>query len=485
MTGARPDPPPGHDVTEAARTRPRARHDRLVVPAMLALLLWPAVWNGFPLIFPDTGGYLLRALEGTLTIGRSALYGAFLASGLSFDFWPNVVIQAAVTVFIVRALLRTHGLGEKPGPALLITLALAAFSSLPWYVSQLMPDILVGWAVLALYLIAVRRDALGRFETLVLGVVIALAIASHMGTLALCLGLIACFGLMRLAGGRIGLPRPQLAAPALAVAVGVLLGPASNFLIARQFVFTPGGTSFVFGRVLQDGLIKRYLDDKCPDATIKLCDYAAELPGTADEWLWTYASPIHKLGGWDGYAPEARRLILATLRVYPAAHLDAAIRAAVEQFASFRTTLSVKRSDNIDAIETFARVLSPRADARFLSARQQRDQPDVSAINLVHVPAAAMSLVLIGFVVASRRADRFGAFTGALGATVLLALVGNAVICGVFSNPNDRYQNRLIWIAVLAAAIAIGNWRRPAAAPARSSQRLAGEHAPDPEIAVR
>src|SRR5207344_2521577 len=123
--------------------------------ALLALLLWPAVWNGFPLIFPDTGGYLLRALEGTLTIGRSALYGAFLASGLSFDFWPNVVIQAAVTVFIVRVLLRTHGLGEKPGPALLITLALAAFSSLPWYVSQLMPDILVGWAVFALYLIAV------------------------------------------------------------------------------------------------------------------------------------------------------------------------------------------------------------------------------------------------------------------------------------------------------------------------------------------
>ena len=345
MTGARPDPSPGHDVTEAARTRRSARLDRLVVPAMLTLLLWPALWNGFPLIFPDSGGYLLRALEGTLTIGRSALYGALLAAGLSFDFWPNVVIQAAVTVFIVLALLRTHGLGEKPGPALLITLALAALSSLPWYVSQLMPDILVGWAVLALYLIAVRRDALGRVETFALGVVIALAIASHMGTLALCLGLIACFGLMRLAGGRVGLPRPQLAAPALAVAAGVLLGPASNFLIARQFAFTPGGTSFVFGRVLQDGLIKRYLDDTCPNATVKLCDYAAELPGTADEWLWTYASPIHKLGGWDGYAPEARRLILATLRVYPAAHLDAAIRAAVEQFASFRTTLSVKRSD--------------------------------------------------------------------------------------------------------------------------------------------
>ena len=499
MIGARPDAPPGHDVTETARARRSERLDWLVVPAMLVLLLWPALWNGFPLIFPDTGGYLLRALEGTLTIGRSALYGAFLAAGLPFDFWPNVVIQAAVTVFVVRVLLRTHGLRDKPGPALLITLALAALTSLPWYVSQLMPDILVGLAVLALYLIAVRRDALGPVETLALGVVIALAIASHMGTLALCLGLIACFGLMRLADRRIGLPRPQLAAPALAVAAGVLLGPASNYLIAREFAFTPGGTSFVFGRVLQDGLIKRYLDEHCPDATVKLCTYASELPGSADEWLWTYASPIHKLGGWDGYAPEARRLIFATLRLYPAAHADAAIRDALEQFVSFRTTLSIKRSDNIDAIETFARVLSPGANARFLAARQQRGQPDVSILNLVHVPVAAISLALIGFVAvrafsgevgtgspqkirprkntqskfqfhrngtrSSRRAQRFGAFTGALGATVLLALVGNAIVCGVFSNPNDRYQNRLIWVAVLAAALAIASPVRPRAGP--------------------
>lgn len=427
------------------------------MPGAVAALLWPALWNGFPLIFPDTGGYLLRPLDGTLALGRSALYGAFLAAGLPFDFWPNVAAQAVVTVFIVRTLLCAHGLGNGSRPAFAVALLLALLTPLPWYVSQLMPDIAAGWAVLALYLLAVRRDALSRAEQIALAAVIAFAIASHMATLALCLGLLACFALMRFAGQRFGLPRARLGAAALAVAFGLLLAPVSNYLVAREFAFTPGGTSFVFGRLLQDGLIKRYLDEHCPDEAVKLCAHARELPGTADEWLWTYASPIHKLGGWETYAPEARRLIVATVRLYPAEHLRTAARAAVEQFRSFRTILAVSPGDNFDVIETFARVLPRAANARFLAARQQRERPDLRAINVVHMPVAIASMVLLAVVALGGPRSGADPSTRALAIAVLLALIGNAVICGTFSNPNDRYQNRLIWIAVLAAAVVIGS----------------------------
>ena len=38
---------------------------RSVVPILLsaALLLWPALWNGYPLVFSDTGTYLSQAIE--------------------------------------------------------------------------------------------------------------------------------------------------------------------------------------------------------------------------------------------------------------------------------------------------------------------------------------------------------------------------------------------------------------------------------------
>jgi hypothetical protein len=42
-----------------------------------------------------------------------------------------------------------------------------------------------------------------------------------------------------------------------------------------------------------------------------------------------------------------------------------------------------------------------------------------------------------------------------LAATVTLALLGNAVVCGVISGPHDRYGARLAWIASFVALIAL------------------------------
>src|SRR5215204_4442814 len=80
----------------------------------IAALLGPAIWNSFPLIFADTGGYLERAYGGTLELGRSALYGTFLAAGIPLQFWPNIFIQAALTLWILALVLRVHRFGRSP-----------------------------------------------------------------------------------------------------------------------------------------------------------------------------------------------------------------------------------------------------------------------------------------------------------------------------------------------------------------------------------
>src|ERR1700732_2851467 len=77
------------------------------ISAMLILVL-PALWNRFPLLEYDTGGYLARWFEGYLVPSRSTTYGLLLPPGWRLDFWPVVVLQAAVTVWIVGLLLRVH-----------------------------------------------------------------------------------------------------------------------------------------------------------------------------------------------------------------------------------------------------------------------------------------------------------------------------------------------------------------------------------------
>src|SRR5262245_31332772 len=93
--------------------------------AATLMLLAPALWNRFPLLQFDTGGYFARWHEGTLEESRSTVYGLFL-NLLSYpDFWPAVVVQALAAVWIVGVVLRVHGFGKR---ALVLVVTIAALS---------------------------------------------------------------------------------------------------------------------------------------------------------------------------------------------------------------------------------------------------------------------------------------------------------------------------------------------------------------------
>ena len=92
-------------------------------------------------------------------------------------------------------------------------------------------------------------------------------------------------------------------------------------------------------------------------------------------------------------------------------------------------------------------------------ARQQRGQIRFKTLNLIHVPVGAMSL--LGLLLLLQHAAVRRAWDQAtLPALVLLGLIGNAIICGTFSNPHDRYQSRIIWLPTLVVLMALSRDRR-------------------------
>ena len=62
-----------------------------------------------------------------------------------------------------------------------------------------------------------------------------------------------------------------------------------------------------------------------------------DVPETADDWLWALDSPIYKLGGLKGFEPEAQRIVLESLPLYPLMHLATAMTSTVKQFVMFAT----------------------------------------------------------------------------------------------------------------------------------------------------
>lgn len=426
-----------------------------VSTAMLLALMAPALWNGFPLIFPDIGGYLDRPIYGTLGMGRSALYGLFLYAGSPFLFWPNVVLQSSLMLWLIVLTIRAHGLAGRQWLAFGIIAMLTVCTSLPWFSGQLMPDILFPAAVLSIYLLSFRSDQVALWEQFILCAVIALAAPSHMASAGMCVAVIGALWLLT-RFERMKLLGLKLWPAASAVALGIALCPISNFAITGNFAFTPGGSSFLFGRLVEDGIVARYLEDRCPDTALRLCDYRAILPKHADDWLWSNNSPFRVLD-WEHYPAEQRRITEETLHRYPLLHVTTAITAAIKQFVAFKTEIEVH---NNEPTALMFRDHFPGWFSQFMAARQQTERFDVGPLNYLHVPVATLSLTCITIAVFFRRRLNIRPDTVALSIVILLALAANALICGIFSHPVDRYQGRLVLLAPLAFALIIAQHRK-------------------------
>src|SRR5258705_1306082 len=177
--------------------------DVAAASAAMLMLLAPALWNGFPLLEYDTGGYFARWFEGTLEVSRSTAYGLFLVALGQPDFWPAVVVQAGLTVWVVALVLHAHGLGRSV--VLLVTVAgLSVTTTLPWLTSILLTDIFAGLGVLALYLVLLRGETLTDFERAALVVLAAFSGATHNATLSIRIGLVAAATVRACLRGGIG-----------------------------------------------------------------------------------------------------------------------------------------------------------------------------------------------------------------------------------------------------------------------------------------
>jgi hypothetical protein len=444
-------------VTDFARSVLGLKLESVAGECVALTLLWPlllvvAVWNGFPLIFYDTGAYLLEGLGMHFLAERSPVYSLFLnVAGAGFSLWSVIVLQAAATAFVMVECARCVAPKFSVGAFLIMCVAVVTATGLSWYVGEVEPDCFAAVTVLAIYLLALRIEQLGPRRTLAMLMVATFAAATHTSHFLLAAGLLLCaagYATVRAAiARRAGWPTVKPAFPSVALVIALSLVLASNFVFTRQVFISRAGPAFVFARLLQDRIVIRLLDETCPDSGYRLCAYRDDLPPTANAWLWASYSPFFKLGGFEGTRAESARIIADSLERYPLMNITAAASDSARQFFSFRTGDQVE-PQQWALHRTFAAFV-PTQMGSYLSARQQNGQIPFRLINVVHVPVGYGSLAaLVGLLAATLWWGEWEA--AAFLATVLLALVGNAVICGSLSNPHDRYQSRLIWTALFS-----------------------------------
>lgn len=419
--------------------------------ALLAVLLLfiPALWNGFPFLEYDTGGYLARWFEGYLVPSRSTVYGLFSLFGWRLEFWPEVTLQAIVVVYVLALVLRAYGFGERNFALIGIVAVLSVITSLPFIAGILLTDIFAGTSVLALHLLLFMPERLGPWHRRALVLLVAFSAATHSATFAVLVVVVTAVALARLLFPALA-PMTAVLRGAGAIVLGAAMLVGTNFALSGQFAWTPGGYGIVFARMLQDGIVTRYLNDHCAERSFKLCPYRAKLPKIADAFLWSDDGPFNELGRFDGLGQEMRTIVLESLLDYPAAQVEAAFADTAQQLVLVESGEGVVNYiwHTYGIIDRYMPSIAPPMRA----AHQQRGEVEFRSINALHLPIALLSMALLPVVILLGRRHVF-ADLSLLAATVTVALLANAFICGALSNPHNRYGARLVWIATLTVAL--------------------------------
>lgn len=432
--------------------RARIADSRLAWIAAIAIplmLLAPALWNGYPLLQWDTGGYLARWYEGYLVPSRSTVFGLYLHFGEESAFWINLGIQALATLWILQLTLRMLGLAQ-PLRLLTISLVLILATALPWLASTLLTDIFAGLAVLSLFILVVHGGQISMVEKCSLFALTAFAAASHSATLAVLLGLCAVGWIVRpFLRERIAIA--GLAQASLSIVAGAAMLLSANFALSGHLAWTPGGYGVAFGRMMQDGIVAHYLREHCPQQKLKLCPFRDQLPATADQFLWGN-SMFNTLGRFQGLNDEMGFIVRRSLAEYPAWQAEAAVAATVRQLVRVATGEGTHGwiPHTYGIIERYI----PAQLKPMRAAHQQRWQIDFAAINRLHVPVALVSMLLAVIMFARGLKRRPRDDLTLLAGTVTTALLGNAFICAVISGPHDRYGARMAWVATFVVLIA-------------------------------
>ena len=455
-------------------------------------LIWPALLNKGALPYPDTISYLRGGAvaiekvtqmiapsnpaapaaaqpvqadpqsastteedkEGIVGM-RSAPYSVFtyVMGLLSGSGLMIVAAQTLMVAYTVVLFLRAIAPELSSKWFFAITGFTALFTAAPWYGGFAMPDILGAGALLSTIMLFHYRSTLNIAERLAIIAITAFAITAHPSNVLLIVGISGfCGSLMLLKDVRAKTPfssMPSYLWAGAPLALGLAAMLAVSFIGFGQASVTPKRYPFALARSVTDGPALWHLEEHCDTYNYTVCEVFDEIPVGVGEFLW------EKTGLRYRATPEQMDLIRAeemiivqrAAREYPMAQF---------RKAAYNTYRQIVRV-GIPGIIYGSRIEQTGAADWRLAVAAPEGSWFIQPLETLQIATIYLSFGILAFL--GLRANALSGSEWRLLALLVVALLGNAVICGVLSGPADRYQGRLIWLIPLVASVFLANYR--------------------------
>ena len=416
------------------------------------IVVYPAFMNNYPLVYSDTGTYIISSRDLVPPVDRPLMYG-WLIRILSWQvtLWPVVMFQGALGSWLIyrvlRVFFRLEDIRRLHVAALIM---LTAMSGIGWYASQIMPDILSGYLALVVFLLLFAK--LDRRRSVFLWILGIVLTTTHLSFIPMML-LVVLFGTLFPSVFLPGSPTRELRRR---FAMLLLIPLASGTIICTQnsyadrgFVLSPVTKLFLAAKLGEAGILHDYLKQKCETMHDPLCPHKEKLNTSAMGLIWQEDSPLRNSSSLIVDADSASRYVNAILgdpQFYPAL-LGNALSSTLIQLAQLEVGSGIVSYGEHNPANYIIRMKMPHEYGYFKGSIQQKGLWNFGRLNQYLFPIYIFCIGLLVLLLLRGESNIWRALI----ITVFAFLIANAASTGVLANVYDRLQARITWLVVFAA----------------------------------
>ncbi len=424
------------------------------------------LYNGYPLVFSDTGTYILSGFNDVVPVDRPVMYGRFL-SLFSFEhsLWWVIWAQNLLTSFVLFAFLGLFfsNFRQLRATFLFCVLLLTLASGIAWYSNQLMPDFFAPLFLLCFYTLLMGKKS-GLLMQVALYLILLLSLLVHfshlmLGVVVVLLTLFLKFTMNRKLRW---VPVKRVLALSVITLSGWLIVPCINLSIESEFSLSKGSHVFLMGHLADTGILRELLQEKCGEPefeSLKLCAFKDSLPTNAAGFIWS-GEILQTSGGWENSKDEYQKIINASLTDphYLFRNVFVSVTYGLVQLTDNKighglSAYVEKSAPYMQVREEFGHELNP-----YMNSRQNRYNGyllDLETVNDYQELLLLLSLFSC-FILLPRslRASLNRQTLWLIGFAVFF-IVSNSFITAGLNSPYGRLQARVVWLFPLAMMVLV------------------------------